>query len=611
MVVTQAPPFQVPPFQAPPSQAPPSQVATAQPQTNQTTVPSADLVGVRQEATALRTRPEETRIQSNGRKTVRFADGNRDSSPLFFPIEDNDRAPAKAKLPDKASHETFPAKELAPAKLPLSRSMTGFPDFKFNGLKIRQRRVLKTNEKHIGSLASPEPSKLIDCSTPAGKGKGNIANKDGLSAKLLAPAVPSQDMEIVEEVPSDIPINPLSMVNDGRCTINFNINLSGLASKDFKLSSESRDLVMARDCLSIASKALKDKSRDKSRKDQIVRKRNHDLNSDLLVQREQSTKLSSELKSCRQELSLQADEVTTLKRSLEASRLKTTALKEKLNEERKRSAEAKTTAAAKIANLENVIRDLQANLEGLKSSQLNAKLVDPWIRESQQAAAPLSPVSDPKPSSDHSLQRSIEEGPKSPNCPSERSPSAPPRPEHHRCSLSPSPPAQRRRGWHKRDFAVVVPKTQKTAPKRATRSNSRNENHVYLYESSSEVDDTRSSTSSDTEDSLDEDDGFDEIIEEDAQISARLKPKNNEEAQQLFDDLFGVPKNLKACLDGTRLAFKDGTLVSLPFLPHFSTVYFLSYLGSFAHSSTLLLTSFATIGCTWTDPEESAQVSCW
>ena len=548
-------------------------MTASQPRTNQTTFPSSAIEETGQEAAAPEKRPEGIRSQSDTPKTVRFADETRLSSPLFFPIEAKDRAPTQIKLPDKTSHEMLSASRVAPAQRSCSSSTAGFPNFTFKGLNIRQKAVIKTSENRIRSPAVPTPSQKTNSSAPAGK--ENVAIKGGPLANLLAPTLLREDAENTQEVSLDVPRHMSDIVNSGRYTINFNINLSGLSSKDFKLSTESKDLIMARDCLSIASRALKDKSRDKSRKDQIVRKRNHDLNSHLSAQKANTTKILSELKSCRQELSLQVDEVANLKKSLENSRLKTAALKQQLKQEKERAAVVEINAASHIANLENIIRDLQASLEGLRSSQLTAKLIDPLINASRQVAAPISPVSDPKLTSEHPLQCSTEEGYKSPDGISERSPSVALRPEHMRYSVSPRPFAKRRRVWRKRDFAVVVPTTKKTLTKRALRSNNCKENDVFLYEDCPEVDTTQSSTNSDTEDSPDVDNDFDEIIEDDACKTSRPKPKNNEEAQQLFDDLFGVPKTLKACLDGTRLAFKDGALVSL--FPSTSLLYSLLF----------------------------------
>ena len=459
----------------------------------------------------------------------------------------------------------------APAKSSLSR----LPNFKFNGVKVGRKRTAKTNS----------------CSAPAGKEKlsqKHVAEKHAPSS--LVPAPSCKDVESTQEMPPDVPSHMSDMVNNGNCTINFNINLSGLSSKDLKINTESRDLIMARDCLTIASRALKDQSRHKSHKDQRARKRYHNLNSDLQAQTANTTKLSSELMSCQQELSLQMDEVANLKRSLETSRSETAALRKQLKQEKDRSVEAKSNAVSHITNLENVIRNLQASLEGLKSAQLSAQLVDPWINESV-VAVPFSPISDPRPTSERSLRLPTNrvqssthtpEGsptpsdyirypvfPSSPLNDPERLPSVAPSLDHVPNSSPPSPPAQRRRIWRKRDFAVVVPTTQKALVNKRKRfgSSSNHDEDIFWYET--DEDDTQWSTSSGLEDPIDVDNGFDEIVEDDARPTSRPKPQTNEEAQQLFDSVFSVPKNPTACLDGSRLAFKDGSLVSFSLFPLF------------------------------------------
>ena len=479
--------------------------------------------------------------------------------PTSISHERNNEAPALEKRPEPLSLASALPSKFVFAKHSVPVAKVDFPLFKFSLPKIRKEAISKSSRKPVQVLSktsheqNPERTALL--------GREKIATKGRQT--MLMPEVASEPTTSREVIaaPPELHAQTLNTSKDGSHIMNFSLNLSGLSSTDLSLLiTKSKDLMRARSHLSVTAHSLK----EKSHRDQILKKRNFILNSQLKEQETSITEISSDLDFCQQELAFKEEKIIALKESLQNSKLETEDLKKQLREERERFAQAKTHAVSHISNLEDVISNLQKSLEGLKSSQVTAKLVNVWVDETQRRATPLSPISGPEPASERLTQSpNAKRNTRSSKSEEESSlfvPQQPPtsvlRQAHVRNSITPSPPPQERNPSNKKSFAVVIPKIKKKRSDASSSLSSPDSTDVYLYRDTPEADDSQDLTLSDAGED------FDEPAEE-VQQAPTTKPRTNEEALKIFDDFFELPKKPMACLDGFRLAYKDGTLVSI------------------------------------------------
>ena len=483
---------------------------------------------------------------------------------------------------------------------------------------------------------------------PKHTGREEVSIIDSRMRLLPNATSPSKTVKDSRVSPLDFQTQSLDFENDERSTANSNIGSNRPSDTNLALSVKCKDRPPSCSYVSRGTQTSQDKSKEGSvltakclnlilqEQKVCTNKLLSYLNLEVQEQKARNNELSSSIRSYRQDLSRKKGEASEMRRQLKLQTRKAKKSKKRLQTEKARHAQAEETSASHISELEGIIRNLQRSLEELKSSRKTAELVGPQINEIRHQSILLSSVSGPIPSKKFTQSPVLEDqwsdvetftySPKAKSGRSDteistQSPKGGKRrsrlisqhscpnsvqrrelPEHPRCSVSPSPPSQRRKLFRKRDFAVVVPVTRKRRYNLSSSISSLDSADVYLYRDSPEPDDeSEKVTSSDVEAEVDE-------PVADAQAAARPTPRNNEEALQVFDRFFELPKQPIACMDKSVLAYKDGTLVRFLPLSIQPSLSSRSLLLVISHNLTRHANAIYLLGCEREDTSKQALI---
>ena len=619
---------------------------------NEATLPST-LIESTQEAAA----PERTlNIDPNPSEPASKVPvaNERPYSPLLFPDERIAGAPDPTQCwASRFGTSTSSAKATSdrPARFP-----------KYNFSQSRHQSFSNFGTKGAQSLPTSKPTRVME--NPKHTGREEVSIIDSRMRLLPNATSPSKTVKDSRVSPLDFQTQSLDLENDERSTANSNIGSNRPSDTNLALSVKCKDRPPSCSYVSRGTQTSQDKSKEGSvltakclnlilqEQKACTNKLLSYLNLEVQEQKARNNELFSSIRSYRQDLSRKKGEASEMRRQLKLQTRKAKKSKKRLQTEKARHAQAEETSASHISELEGIIRNLQRSLEELKSSRKTAELVGPQINEIRHQSILLSPVSGPVPSKKLTQSPMVEKRQSytkiftqspvledqwsdvetftySPKAKSERSdteistqspkggkrrsrlisqhscPNSVQRrelPEHPRCSVSPSPPSQRRKLFRKRDFAVVVPVTRKRRYNLSSSISSLDSADVYLYRDSPEPDDeSEKVTSSDVEAEVDE-------PVADAQAAARPTPRNNEEALQIFDRFFELPKQPIACMDKSVLAYKDGTLVRFLLLSIQPSLSSRSLLLVISHNLTRHANAIYLLGCEREDTSKQALI---